>query len=674
MSAAMLDEISYADISNDIVDEWMTTYPEYLSKGRAVPDGSYFYCFNFRAGAGDAERIKIWKDSGWEPDNWDKAIANANFRHAIMSAFNRDYAMYAMEPDEATRAEITQRTITPRTFTGVDGVDFSQLPQFSNVDQYFYNEAEAIKYKDAAVAELTAAGVTLPVKVVLGYRSDQSDWENEVTLVKQQLEGVLGTDFIECVLYAGPADSFLTQVRRNGMYGFMRCNWYADYEDPSTWSIGPFAIDDSTIDGVVKANSYNDMDYVLYEGSKNDLTPIMEAYYAKLDEAKAIPDTAPRYAAFAEAEAMLIENAVMIPFYIQPASYRATKLDIFEGQYAPCGVSNLRYKYQSVKDHYITMDEYHKAAIDYSRCISCGACTAGCPFGAITDRSRMVDVIRAIRAGKKVCAIFAPAIEGHFGTADVGVLKEAIRRLGFHTVLEVSLGADATAYHEAQELKQALSRGFQMTTSCCPAFVEMIEKHFPKLTPFVSGTASPMTMAARYLKREDPDALVAFIGPCVAKKLEIKKAQDTADYVLTFEELAAMFQAKKIDIASIEVQNEQDGSLPGKNFAVSGGVSSAVETALKEENFDQPFTCVKCNGAKECKKILMMMNAGRLKENLVEGMACEGGCVAGPGGVEPVRQVMRNRQKLLASADRRGIRENLEQLHDLTHIDARRRS
>ena len=322
----------------------------------------------------------------------------------------------------------------------------------------------------------------------------------------------------------------------------------------------------------------------------------------------------------------------------------------------------------------ITMDEYHKAAIDYSRCISCGACTAGCPFGAITDRSRMVDVIRAIRAGKKVCAIFAPAIEGHFGTADVGVLKEAIRRLGFHTVLEVSLGADATAYHEAQELKQALSRGFQMTTSCCPAFVEMIEKHFPKLTPFVSGTASPMTMAARYLKREEPDALVAFIGPCVAKKLEIEKAQDTADYVLTFEELAAMFQAKKIDIASIEVQNEQDGSLPGKNFAVSGGVSSAVETALKEENFDQPFTCVKCNGAKECKKILMMMNAGRLKENLVEGMACEGGCVAGPGGVEPVRQVMRNRQKLLASADRRGIRENLEQLHDLTHIDARRRS
>lgn len=351
-------EISYADISNDIVDEWKANYADYLSKGRAIPDYSYFYCFNFRAGAGDPERIKTWEDSGWEPANWDKAIANTNFRHAIMSAFNRDYSMTAMEPDAEQRAIITQRTITPKTFTSVDGVDYTELPQFDNVDQYFYDEAKAAEYKAAAIEELTAAGVTFPVKVVLGYRSDMSDWENECVLIKQQLEGVLGTDFIECVLYAGPAEAFLREVRRNGMYGFMRCNWGADYEDPSTWSIGPFAIDDSVTDGIVKANSYNDMDYVLYAGNENEMTPILQAYYAKLDEAAAIADTAPRYAAFAEAEAMLMENAIMIPYYVDPAAFCATTLNIFEGQYAPCGVSNLRFKYQKVYDHYITMDEY----------------------------------------------------------------------------------------------------------------------------------------------------------------------------------------------------------------------------------------------------------------------------------------------------------------------------
>lgn len=321
----------------------------------------------------------------------------------------------------------------------------------------------------------------------------------------------------------------------------------------------------------------------------------------------------------------------------------------------------------------IIMDENKQAAIDYSRCISCGACTTNCPFGAITDRSSMLKVIGAMQEGKRVFAVFAPAIEGHFGSANVGMLKSALLQLGFAKAAEVSLGADATAYHEAQELKEALENKTKMTTSCCPAFVDMIEKHFPKLAPHISRTASPMTMTVRYLKGTDPDAVVVFIGPCIAKKLEIQKVENTADYVLTFEELEAMFSARGIDPAAVEAENEQDGSLKGKNFAQSGGVSAAVADALEEDGFELPFTCIKCNGAKECKKALMLLNAGRLKEDLVEGMACEGGCVAGPGGVEGMQRLLKNRQKLLVQADGRGIKENLEQLHDFSHIDMEQR-
>ena len=315
----------------------------------------------------------------------------------------------------------------------------------------------------------------------------------------------------------------------------------------------------------------------------------------------------------------------------------------------------------------IIMDDYKQAAINYDRCISCGACTTNCPFGAITDRSSMVAVIHEFKGKRPVYATFAPAIEGHFGAADVGMLKSALKKLGFEGAVEVSLGADAVAEHEAQELKERLGAGMKMTTSCCPAFVEMIEKHFPKLVPMMSHTVSPMTATARYLRANHPDAVVVFIGPCVAKKLEIQKVEESADYVLTFEELAAMFDAKEIHVED-EAENEQDGSLMGKGFAVSGGVSGAVAAALDEENFEMPFTCQKCNGARECKKALMILNAGRLQEDMLEGMACEGGCVAGPAGVENMQRVMKNRSKLMSKADQRTIKENLEQIHDFSNI------
>lgn len=315
----------------------------------------------------------------------------------------------------------------------------------------------------------------------------------------------------------------------------------------------------------------------------------------------------------------------------------------------------------------ITKDEYQRAAIDYSRCINCGACTKNCPFGAITDRSDIVAVIEEIKSGKPVFAAFAPAIEGHFGAANIGMLKSAVRKLGFAGSFEVSLGADATTVHEAHELKEAIAEERKMTTSCCPAFVEMIEKNFPKLIPLISHTGSPMTLTARYIRAEHPGSKVVFIGPCLAKKAEIQKVQDSADYVLTFEELQALFAAKKVNVLE-EAPNEQDGSRAGKGYAQSGGVSEAVVSLLNEENFAVPFTHIRCSGAADCKKALMLLNAGRLTENFIEGMACDGGCIAGPGGVEDVQKILKNRARLIGTADDRGISENIQELHDFSKI------
>lgn len=294
----------------------------------------------------------------------------------------------------------------------------------------------------------------------------------------------------------------------------------------------------------------------------------------------------------------------------------------------------------------ITMDENKQASIKYERCIGCGACTMDCPFGAISDTSSIVEVIEQLKGKKQVYAMFAPAIEGQFGTATVGMLKAALKKLGFDDSFEVALGADAVAQHEAHELKEAIQTGRKMTTSCCPAFFTMIKKHFPKLIPNISSTVSPMTATARYVKYLHPHALTVFIGPCIAKKQEIQHVKDSADYVLTFEELAAMFKAQNVDPMEM-ADDVQDGSVYGKGFAQSGGVSGAVMEVLDEEGFEMPVTCRKCMGAKECKKALIAMNAGKMPENIIEGMACPGRLFGWPRRGGYSAKVVKNRSKLL---------------------------
>lgn len=336
-------EIDYAELSNDIIGDWKVNNPQYITRGRTKADYSYFYCFNF-----DPKY-----DAEYGPENWLKAVNNVNFRHSIMSAFDRQYSMVAMAPDDT--ASIVQDTITPKTFTSVDGVDYTSSAAFDITKDDFFNTDKAMEYKAKAKEELTAAGVTFPVKMVLTYRSDDKDWENEYVLLKQQLEGILGTDYIDCVLYAGPTESFLSSTRRAGVYSFMRCNWGADYQDPETWT-DPFVIkkDDA---GTIVGNSYNKMDLML-SGDFADTKAVLEAYYAAVADAKAeVTDMKARYEKFAAAEAMLIDNAIVVPYYVTPALYQATKLNVYEGQFASFGISILRYKGQKLYDHFLTPEE-----------------------------------------------------------------------------------------------------------------------------------------------------------------------------------------------------------------------------------------------------------------------------------------------------------------------------
>ncbi len=309
----------------------------------------------------------------------------------------------------------------------------------------------------------------------------------------------------------------------------------------------------------------------------------------------------------------------------------------------------------------ITYDEHGISVIDKSKCIRCGKCIHSCPFGAIGSKTFIVDVINAIKAGKKVYAMAAPATEGQFGVdITMDSWKKAMLEVGFTDFYDVGIGADMTAAYEAEEWAEAYKDGKKKVTSCCPAFVNMVRLHYPELAECVSTTVSPMCAVSRLIKAKEPDAVTVFIGPCLAKKSEVvdQKIEGNADYVLTYSEIRAIMKAANVVLQPVE-KNTQTSSVYGKRFANSGGVTAAVLQSLKESEDEIDAKVCVANGAAECKKALLLLKAARLPEDFIEGMCCEGGCVGGPSAFNDQFSSKKNRDALIAQADERGIHENL---------------
>ena len=282
----------------------------------------------------------------------------------------------------------------------------------------------------------------------------------------------------------------------------------------------------------------------------------------------------------------------------------------------------------------ISINDENAAAIDNGKCIECGACVYQCPFGAITDKSFILNVIDIIKKSEnnknyKVYAIVAPSISSQFTYAKLGQVITGLKNLGFHTVIEAALGADMVALAEAKELTE---KGF-LTSSCCPAFVKYIENSFPDLVPHISHNLSPMGALAKYLKDNEENAKVVFIGPCTAKKAEALKddVKPYVDSVLTFEELQALFDSKDIDIMTLEEGVLDNASYFGRIFARTGGLSDAVVESLKEQNLDFDLKAISCDGIEACKTALLKKSKNVLDANFIEGMACVGGCIGGAG-------------------------------------------
>ena len=351
-------EIDQATISSDILDSWLAddTTKDMVSMDRPETGKSYFYFFNFLP---YAHQFPNWNTTGvdaqYQPDNWAKAVNSTNFRKAFLYAINPAVTLAVTAPEGYENYKL--HTITPPSFCADSkGVDYTECGALAKVTDHF-NEATAKQYRDAAVQELTAAGATFPIKVQYPYNPAVVDWDKQCQVFKQQVEGVLndGFDFVDIIITQGPSDNFLNAVRRAGAYEFMSYYWGADYSDPET-EVYPFyqeAGDRGTCyaflrtgveDGIITGET---ADYVM-------------TYMDMVEKAKAITaDLDARYAAFADAEAYLVENALVIPLSLPVPPYIATRLNLWEGQYAPTGFSSNRLKGIHILDHYVSMDEYN---------------------------------------------------------------------------------------------------------------------------------------------------------------------------------------------------------------------------------------------------------------------------------------------------------------------------
>ena len=271
----------------------------------------------------------------------------------------------------------------------------------------------------------------------------------------------------------------------------------------------------------------------------------------------------------------------------------------------------------------IHSDALGRAEIDYSRCVSCGQCLVNCPFGAIADKGQIYQLIQSFNRGDRVYALVAPAFVNQFPALNTTAkLRAALEQVGFCEVVEVAIGA--------------------MATSCCPAWSMMAKTLFPDMAKNISMTMTPMVFTARMVKAADPEARMCFIGPCAAKKLEASRrhVRSDVDFVLTFEELAGIMEARDIDFSTLP-EGEEDlhyGSAAGRGFAQSGGVAKAVADKIHEWYPDKEVKVSSAQGLADCKKMLMMAKAGKFNGYLLEGMGCPGGCIGGAGTIaDPTR-------------------------------------
>lgn len=339
-------EISEADIPSEILDEWMND-PEKkeMIQRKPISTTSNFFGFNFEP---------LYEEE-YGPENWSKAVNNEMFRKSIYCALDRVAAIMTSEPYNPESRLI--RTVTTKNFVDVAGVDYTELDPLKEITATDpFNPEKALEYKEKALSELKGT-VDFPVIVVMPYNTSSLEATNRVQVIQQQLENLLGNDYIKVELVAYPPTNYNKEARSSGKFSLMEMGWGPDYTDPAGYT--EVMTSDTSI-GTKYSRPYLAEDLKDADGSS--------IYQKMVQDAKAeTTDVAKRYEMFAKAEQYLIEHALVIPFAASGGGYRATTLDPFSGYCTQFGRSMDKYKGKKVLDKPLTNEEFAAAEKAYNK-------------------------------------------------------------------------------------------------------------------------------------------------------------------------------------------------------------------------------------------------------------------------------------------------------------------
>jgi len=328
-----------------LVNEWQKDESKWSQVHQAAyTNMTYFMAFNFDP----------LYDAEYAPDDWRVAVNNVNFRRAMFYAYDRYAATASIDPltyeDKVVNTFCRPGLVTVGT---KDYLEVGGLEKYSSQDNIF-NPTEALKYKEIAMKEL-AGKVTFPIQVVMAYNVTATT-ADRYQVVEQQMEGVLGTDFIDIVMVGYSGSSFNADVRNKGLWSFMELGSGPDYADPM-----------SAFDPLLKISLGKNWGK-LYMATEYYDEALGYGTFEKmaLAAAEITDDLDARYTAFAEAEAFLLDNAMLIPAYKSAGGYEASKITPFSGFTSQMGDYGLRkIKGAVIMDHSASMEEYAQIEADY---------------------------------------------------------------------------------------------------------------------------------------------------------------------------------------------------------------------------------------------------------------------------------------------------------------------
>lgn len=277
-----------------------------------------------------------------------------------------------------------------------------------------------------------------------------------------------------------------------------------------------------------------------------------------------------------------------------------------------------------------------KVRLNAENCVGCARCIEACQNKNLTfshDAVKAVDILK--KAEKPVYALLAPAYIGQFGKeATPGKIRSALKGMGFTGVIEVAAFADILTLKEALEfsLNMKTEKGFQLTSCCCPIWISLIRRDFQKIAGHLPASVSPMIACGRIVKTLHEGSRTVFVGPCMAKKAEIREPDlaGAIDCVLTFQEMQDIFEALAVDWEKMQPEEMEHSAAAGRMYAAAGGVSRAVRECVTSIDKSCELQPVCACGTADCKTMLQKILEGCIEGNFFEGMACPGGCVGGP--------------------------------------------